>query len=232
MRIGSLFSGIGGLELGLERAGLGYVAWQCEKDDYRRSVLERHWPTVYRYDDVESIPRFPPPVDILCGGFPCQDLSGAHTNGKRRGLEGPKSGLWSQFRELAEGIEPDWVIVENVYPAHDWLPFVRRDLHEIGYSSVPFLLRAEDVGAPHERPRVFLVAHADSQGKPLRAVDAEVAGVRALSECRRDWGSTPPGGFRVDDGVPAGLDRLRALGNAVVPACAEVIGRMIKEFIG
>lgn len=90
MRIGSLFSGIGGLELGLERSGLGTVAWQCEIDPFCRAVLARHWPDAMRYEDVRTVDATAPSVDVICGGFPCQDVSLA---GKRGGLDAPRSGL-------------------------------------------------------------------------------------------------------------------------------------------
>jgi len=227
LKIGSLFSGIGGLELGLEWAGVGRVVWQVECDPFCRKVLAKHWPGVKQYEDVQKVGAELERVDVVCGGFPCQDLSGAHTAGKRRGLDGAKSGLWSEYLRIVESCRPTWIVVENVMPCRDWLPFVRRDLHEIGYSSVPVLLRACDVAAPHERPRCFVLAHADGKGEPLRAEHAKVAGLRALSKPGRHWGAPPPRGFRMDDGVPRGMDRLRCLGNAVVPQCAEVIGRII-----
>ena len=232
MRIGSLFSGIGGLELGLERAGVGHVVWQCEIDPFCRAVLAKNWPhVVSRYTDVRTLSPENDPIlyaDLICGGFPCQDLSDAHTAGGRgAGLDGPKSGLWFELLRVIVNTAPRWIVVENIMPCERWLPRVRGDLHERGYSCVPLLVRASDVGAPHERPRCFAIAHTNGEGQPLRAVDVEVAGVRALSEARRDWGTAPPGGFRVADGVPSGVDRNRALGNAVVAACAEVVGRVI-----
>lgn len=230
--IGSLFSGIGGLELGLERAGLGPVLWQVEINPFSREVLAKHWPNVTRYEDVREVAK-PAAVDLICGGFPCQDLSDAHTrDGRGGGLLGPKSGLWSEFRRIVRNVRPRFVLVENISPSIRWLPEVRRDLYELGYSCMPLLVRASDVGAPHERPRVFAVAYSHLEGEPPCAINAQVAGVRALSEARRNWGAAPPGGFRVDDGVSRAVDRNRALGNAVVPAAAEVAGRMIAMMAG
>lgn len=160
--IGSLFSGIGGLELGLERAGLGRVVWQVERDAFCRHILARHWPEARRFDDVRTVGRHNlAPVDVLCGGFPCQDLSAA---GKGAGLEGARSGLWYEMRRIIDELRPSWVVVENV--AHTWrryVPVVRRALWGLGYASVPVRVRACDVGARHERARVLLVAHADGQ---------------------------------------------------------------------
>lgn len=111
MRIGSLFSGIGGLELGLERAGLGHTVWQAEQDPDCRAWLSDHWPGVPCYHDVRDVGASAPPVDVLCGGFPCQDVSSA---GKRAGLEGERSGLWREFDRAVGTLRPRWVVVENV----------------------------------------------------------------------------------------------------------------------
>ena len=112
MRIGSLFSGIGGLELGLERAGVGRVAWQVEIDPFCRAVLAKHWPDVERFEDVRSVGASNlSPVDVICGGFPCQDVSLA---GLGRGLEGERSGLWFEYLRIVTEMRPRFVVVENV----------------------------------------------------------------------------------------------------------------------
>lgn len=258
MRIGSLFSGIGGLELGLERAGVGHVVWQCEVDPFCRDILAKHWPHVTRFDDVTR-PRDYPHVDLICGGFPCQDVSSA---GARRGLGGEKSSLWWHFADVVRRVRPRFVVVENVASGKRlWLPHVRHQLHLLGYRTRAYGISAADVGAPHLRRRVFVVA--DARGEHLREqsglrgrtrregpalaaragedgaprdadrdresaepVDGQVAGVPSLAGSASPWASPPE--FRgVDDGIPRRLDRLRALGNAVVPQCAEAIGRMI-----
>lgn len=129
---GSLFSGIGGLELGLEWAGVGHTAWQVEMDPFCRSVLAKHWPNVERHVDVRevgaaSLAR----VDLICGGFPCQDVSSA---GARRGLAGKRSGLWFEYRRIVDELRPAWVVVENVTSGKKlWLPQVRADLEQLGY---------------------------------------------------------------------------------------------------
>lgn len=251
LTIGSLFSGIiGGLELGLERAGLGPVLWQCEIDPFCRRVLAKHWPTVTRFEDVTR-PRNYPYVDLICGGFPCQDVSSA---GARRGLGGQKSSLWWHYADVVRQVRPRFVVVENVASGQRlWLPHVRHQLHMLGYRTRAVALAASDVGAPHRRRRVFVVA--DAHG--ALAIDGEVAGApkapadavrrrplqqRRWSEVRTEapdavrrgapgWRDPEPGMVRVVHGVPSRLDALgarrRALGNAVVPQCAEAIGRMI-----
>lgn len=261
LTIGSLFSGIGGLELGLERAGLGPVLWQCEIDPFCRDVLAKHWPNVERFEDVVQRRNYPR-VDLICGGFPCQGNSSA---GKRRGLADPRSGLWFEFRRIVGELRPRFVIVENVTSGKKlWLPTVRENLEALGYRTRAFDLSAFDVGAPHLRRRVFVVADsrgvelreqsgwcggagwedslfaqaaretrgvdgdANGEGQPALAEHEEVAGVRRMASGASAWAAPPE--FRgVDDGVPRRLDRLRALGNAVVPQCAEAIGRVIQE---
>jgi DNA (cytosine-5)-methyltransferase 1 len=289
--IGSLFSGIGGLELGLERAGLGPTVWQCEIDPFCRLVLAKHWPNAERFTDVTTLVR-PPPVDILCGGFPCQDVSSA---GAGAGLSGARSGLWYEYRRIVSEIRPKIVIVENVASGkRRWLPHVRRDLHVLGYRTRAFALSAEEVGAWHLRRRVFVVA-ADPERVQLReqswwsggsdgtgegeagdhgqkrtsadpdgdrqspvSVDAEVGwspeagdavpagreGANGLPASRGRILPTEParwppecGVVPVVYGLPGGLvgrqrrRRIRALGNSVVPQCAEVIGRIVNDLL-
>lgn len=156
--IGSLFSGIGGLELGLEWAGLGRVAWQVEKDAYCRQVLARHWPDAARHEDVRAVGAHNlSRVDVLCGGFPCQDISIA---GKGVGLSGARSGLWSEYARLVRELRPRIVVVENVAAlVVRGLDRVLCDLAACGYDAIWFPLRASDVGAPHLRERLFIVAY-------------------------------------------------------------------------
>lgn len=266
MKIGSLFSGIGGLELGLEAAGLGHTVWQVEQSEFCRSVLARHWPNAKRYEDVRNVGASNlGPVDLICGGFPCQDISSA---GKGAGLAGERSGLWREFARITGELQPAWVIVENVASgAQRWVDAVVRDLGERGYETLPLPLSAADVGAPHLRRRIFLVAHsigqplrveqgwrsgadgqgapepghagetwapadADRHGEPALAVNVEVGGLSALAR-HGGWSGGPPVSpvCGVDDGVPRRVDSLKALGNAVVPQCAEVVGWVIRGLI-
>lgn len=158
MRIGSLFSGIGGLELGLEWSGLGETVWQVEIDPKLRNCLATHWPNARRYSDITTIRGTDlAPVDLICGGFPCQDVSSA---GKRAGLSGARSGLWSEFRRIVEERQPRWVCVENVASgATKWVDAIRSDLERIGYESLSIPIGAADCGAWHERQRVFIAAY-------------------------------------------------------------------------
>ena len=111
MNVGSLFAGIGGFDLGFERAGMR-VAWQVELDPYCRAVLARHFPDAARFEDVCEVgARNLAPVDLICGGFPCQDLSPA---GRGAGIDGARSGLWAEFARIVRELRPRYVVVENV----------------------------------------------------------------------------------------------------------------------
>jgi DNA-cytosine methyltransferase len=192
VRFGSLFSGIGGLDLGLERAGMD-CAWQVEIDDYCRRVLAKHWPDVPKHTDIravdfERVER----VDLVAGGFPCQDLSYA---GKGAGLSGARSGLWSEFKRAIRLVGPRYVLVENVPGLLSrGMGVVCGDLAELGYVGEWESLPAAAFGAPHLRYRVFIVAHANEQrrkavghtdaryGTPLRTQAGEHLGMGRVSD--------------------------------------------------
>lgn len=156
LTIGSLFSGIGGLELGLEQAGLGPVLWQVERDEYCRRVLARHWPTAVRYDDVREIHASTlAPVELVCGGFPCQPVSVA---GKRK-AQADERWLWPEFARLVKGVEPGIVVIENVPGLRTaGLRDVLADLAACGFDAEWTCFGAGDIGAPHLRRRIYIVA--------------------------------------------------------------------------
>lgn len=182
LKIGSLFSGIGGLELGLEAAGVGRTIWQVEQDDFCRQILAKHWPSVDRtFTDVRAASTTNLcPVDILCGGFPCQDVSGA---GKGAGLAGERSGLWFEYHRLVRELQPTAVVVENVASgARRWLPTVRRMLEAIGYRTRAIAVAASDCGAPHLRRRIFVLGLADTHGSAVREQPGRVCGTSRRKE--------------------------------------------------
>lgn len=161
MRFGSLFSGIGGIDLGLERAGMT-CAWQVERDAYCSAVLAKHWPGVRRYEDVRTFPpaltAFPDAddIDLIAGGFPCQDVSQA---GKGEGIDGERSGLWREYARIVRVLRPRFVLVENVSRLTiRGLDRVLGDLAELGFDAEWTRLSAADLGAPHLRQRIFIVA--------------------------------------------------------------------------
>ena len=164
--IGSLFAGIGGFELGLERAiPEAYTLWQVEQNTFCQKVLAKHWPEARIYDDVRNITKNNvEQVDILCGGFPCQDISLA---GKGEGLHGKKSGLWWEMHRIIEELQPKAVIMENVAAINiRGLGTVLGSLSEIGYDAEWCTIRASDFGAPHHRARWFCIAYPHSIRSP------------------------------------------------------------------
>ena len=264
MKVGSLFAGIGGFDLGLERAGFE-IAWQVEIDEWCRRVLAKHWPTVTRYGDIKTIDwGTVEPVDLLCGGFPCQDISLA---GKGAGLAGERSGLWFEYAKAIEALTPRYVIIENVAALRSrGLDQVLGSLAALGFDAEWHCIPASAVGAPHRRDRVWLVAHAKSAGawcnySRLRKRAGGISGRQAAAladasqqqrdrwmrwtcgwerepqEALRDargrgreeaWMSIPESLLgRVAHGIPHRVDRLRGLGNAIVPQIAEWLGRQI-----
>jgi DNA (cytosine-5)-methyltransferase 1 len=259
--VGSLFSGIGGIDLGLERAGMR-VVWQSEVDPFCCRVLARHWPDVPNLGDVTTIDwSGVERPDLVCGGYPCQPFSFA---GSRGGAADPRH-LWPHMARCLRVLRPRWALLENV-PGHLGLGFadVLADLAALGFDAEWDLLPAAAFGAPHLRYRLFVVAHADQGGEPDGPVDAEpwfglvdvadapgarrpgpfdavgggggrplqgrqeVFGGRREPE-RCSWWDVEPDVGRVAHGVPHRVDRLRALGNAVVPQVAEWVGRRIVE---
>jgi len=236
LTIGSLFSGIGGFDLGLERAGMR-VIWQSEIDPYASAVLRKHWPMVPNHGDIRAI-HFPPVerCDVLCGGFPCQDISNA---GERAGIDGCRSGLWAEFGRLVCELRPRYVLVENVAALLGrGLERVLGDLAALGYDAEWSVLSACRMGAPHMRERVFIVAYADSEHGWTWFRDSFARAERALQtddgspRARTGWLArlaNPSALYRNADGVSDRMDRNRAIGNAIVPQVAEVIGRAIVE---
>ena len=162
MKIGSLFSGIGGLDLACEQVFEGQTVWQVEREPYCQKVLSARWPDAQRFDDVTQVSAdVLEPVDVLCGGFPCQDLSIA---GKRAGLDGTRSGLYSQMMRLVSELRPRFVVFENVPALMKYRERVHDDLAARGYGSMWQMGQASDVGAPHRRRRVFVLAIRDASG--------------------------------------------------------------------
>lgn len=244
MNFGSLFSGNGGLDLGLERAGMKCL-WQVEIDPFCRSVLAKHWPHVPKFSDAAKfcreqgncdgcietgqVIRGCGRVDLICGGFPCQDVSNA---GLREGIEGEQSGLWREFARVLRELRPRYAVVENVGAlAVRGLPRVLGDLAEIGFDAEWSMLPAAAFGAVHRRERLFIVAYPSGDGLEGGYTTAAIgqSAVASLDHLH-DWPAlSAPFGLRSTDGVSNFVDRINALGNAVVPNVAEWIGRRIME---
>lgn len=266
---GSLFAGIGGIDLGFERAGM-VCKWQVEINPYAQRVLAKHWPEVRRHDDVRTWPQPDTErVDVIAGGFPCQDISYA---GKGAGLAGERSGLFYEVTRIVREMGPRVVVLENVAALLTrGLGDVLGTLASLGYDAEWHCIPAAAVGAPHIRDRVFILANAigersgprraerkgfersiesvstgasladtkDAIGRANGGIEAARGSQyrqqprRAISGTvsRFDWWETEPAVGRVANGVPARVDRLRGLGNAVVPQVAEYVGRTIMEVL-
>jgi len=289
MRVLDLFSGIGGFSLGLERAGMETVAF-CEIEEYPRKVLAKHWPNIPCYEDVRDVSKQRLDadgigrIDVITGGFPCQDISVA---GKQAGIEGERSGLWGELARIIGDIRPRYAIVENVTALISgdngaWFGTVLRDLAQIGYDCEWHCIPASELGAHHHRDRVWIIAYPansrrqkrenirragpQNQQKQDHDIRCESRGFyktsndgdkvpnsdsqrsqRLLTDRTiQEWsetvghsgqGSESPGRAwaiepavgRVANGVPRRVDRLKGLGNAVVPQIPELIGRAIME---
>lgn len=291
LKVLSLFAGIGGFDLGLERTGGFETVAFCEIDPFCRRVLAKHWPEVKQYGDVRELTadrlRADGIVpDVICGGFPCQDISDA---GAKVGIAGERSGLWAEYARLIGELRPAFVIVENVAALLSrGLGRVLGDLASIGYDAEWHCIPASAVGAPHRRDRLWIVSYPNvsgsqcgahsgvypreasggtRDGKPKRFRGARSPG--ALADTARElldwrgaaraqrrfepsnsgetlvdangeqtqrpsiaWDERNPWHFepdvgRVANGVPRRVDRLKSLGNAVVPQIPELIGRAI-----
>jgi DNA (cytosine-5)-methyltransferase 1 len=261
--VGSLFSGIGGIDLGLERAGMR-VVWQSEIDPFACKVLKKHWPEVVNHGDIKQIDwATVEPVDIICGGYPCQPFS---TAGKRKGTDDPRH-LWPWVRRAISELRPKYAILENVrgHLTMGGLQVIG-ELAEIGYDAEWRVVSAAGVGAPHRRDRIIIVAYPNNTRSRTseRRTDSngsqEIKGRKNIAQfgpggCSKNvaytsserlqrpiwsivegnrtgftngsWWKVEPDVGRVADGIPHRVDRLRGLGNAVVPQVAEYIGRLI-----
>ena len=260
LTFGSLFAGIGGLDLGFERAGM-ICKWQVEIDDYATRVLAKHWPNVRRHDDIRTWPQPDTErVDVICGGFPCQDISYA---GRGAGIEGSRSGLFFEAIRVVCELRPRIVVLENVAALLTrGMDRVLGTLAEIGFDAEWHCIPAAAVGAPHIRDRVFIVAvdtnsafflgnesnnkrqlskpkQREPGGVCCKVPDANSHRFNQGWQCiatagghgveRNAWWEVEPAVGRVADGVSSRVDRLRGLGNAVVPQVAEWIGQRIVE---
>jgi DNA (cytosine-5)-methyltransferase 1 len=224
LRIGSLFSGAGLCDLGFHRAGFVHRFF-CEVDPYCRRVLARHWPGVPIFEDVRDIdPAMLPEVDVLSGGFPCQDVS---CGGRRAGITtNTRSGLWYEFKRIIASTKPRYIVIENVKGLlSKGMEIVLQDLADIGCAAEWQSIPAALFGAPHLRERIFIVAYPDSDGlerepRILPAQDRILGehfqlgrnvawrGVHVDRACRQTsrQAYSGPAICRVDDGHTGGLD--------------------------
>lgn len=224
----SLFSGIGGLDLAAEWAGIQTVG-QCEWADFPTKVLEKHWPDVPRWRDIRTLTGESfyertglHTVDIISGGFPCQPFSVA---GKQSGKEDDRY-LWPEMLRIIRELRPTWAIGENVTGIIRMaLDDVLSDLESEGYATRTFILPAAGVGAMHRRQRTAIVAHSDRIGME-RSSQKQILGKQHISsrkvsepfqDAERRYDTYQSRLCRSLYGIPDGVDRVKALGNGVVP---------------
>lgn len=233
MNVLDLFSGIGGFSLGLERAGMRTVAF-CEINPFGRRVLNARWPGVPVFDDVRTLTakRLAADgiaADVICGGFPCQDISSAASN-RATGLAGERSGLWGELARLIGEVRPQFAIVENspnllAGGRGRWFGRVLGDLAALGYDAEWHCVPAAAVGANHIRDRVWIVAYPQSVGS--RQLRWGERAEKSAAKRNLRWQEPEPRVGRVADAVPDRVDRLEAIGNAVAPIIPELIGEAI-----
>ncbi len=252
LRVLDLFSGIGGFSLGLERTGGFETVAFCEIEDFPRRVLAKHWPNVPCYRDVreltaERLAADGIAVDVITGGFPCQDISAA---GRQRGIgEGTRSGLYAEVLRLASDIRPRFIILENVAnllsgPSEQpgwWFGRILGDLAECGYDAQWANIPASALGAPHRRERIWIAAYPTEIGYAGELFRWDCAprnaewetGTPLLPAYYDGLGDAPDSySLRNGDGFSEGLACLNGAGNAVVPQIPELIGNAILDAIG
>jgi DNA (cytosine-5)-methyltransferase 1 len=236
LKVLDLFSGIGGFSLGLERTGGFETVAFCEIGKFPQRVLAKHWPGIKIYEDVRNVTADQLSADgiecnVITGGFPCQDLS---TAGKQAGIDGERSGLWSQVARIICEIRPQFAVMENVAALLSgdngrWFGRVLRDLAEIGYCAEWHCIPASYVGAPHIRDRVWIISYpnaAENSSGPIK----QIFKINTMpgGNCESPWRTAMPKVSRVGNGLSGGLDaRLGSLGNSVVPQIPEIIGHAI-----
>jgi DNA (cytosine-5)-methyltransferase 1 len=236
MTYGSLFSGIGGIDLGLDRAGFD-CRWQVEYDPFCQQILSKHWPNVPKYPDITTLdPTNLEHVDLIAGGFPCQDISNAsHT---ATGLAGERSGLWWKMLQTIRMVRPKYVLVENVAAIlKRGVDQVLGSLAEAGYDTEWDCLPASQFGAPHIRNRWFALAYTNQidGGKGVGMFKNGSSAVFTGSDRQRTelWIQAPDCPRGMDDGIPGRIyaSRVGALGNAVCPPLANWLGQHILQHV-
>lgn len=233
-----LFSGIGGITLGLSKIPDSPYVTKCfvENDPWCQQILRHHWPDTRIHDDVCTLDTSTlGDIDLIAGGFPCQDISFA---GDGKGLDGDRSGLWREFRRIIGELRPRYVIVENVSALlYRGLGEVLGDLASLRYDAEWHCIPASHLGGSHIRDRVFIISYPNGtglQGKPLVSFPAK-DGKRSykqlarLLESERELAIPTRSGGGIHDGVSRRLDKLRSLGNSVYVPIVTAIGQAILE---
>lgn len=229
LRVLDLFSGVGGISLGLERGGHETVAF-CEIDPYAQAVLHKNWPGVPIHDDITTL-GFSEPVDLVAAGFPCQDISSA---GLRAGLAGERSGLFWHILRAVRMVGQPRLLLENVAALLGrGMGTVLGSLAEIGYDAEWHCIPASAVGAPHNRDRVWIVADPQrdeqSRQEPCVGPFGRMGRVGQSMAWDGGWEAALASFRGMDDGLPRSVHRTDCLRNAVVPQIPETIGKMMAD---
>ena len=249
-RVLDLFSGIGGFSLGLERTnGFETIAF-CEIEPFCQKVLKKHWPNVPIFEDIKELNNnieqldYLRPIDVICGGFPCQDLSYA---GKGGGIHAERSGLWWEMVKTIGLLRPKYVIIENVAAIlgrgfSDVLISLAKERYNVEWE----IIRAQDFGLLHERERLFAIAYLMRERSNTFIFQERIDN----EKFREKWNDSNVSSIYIEDfkraypiyreflregnGVSTRLDetkrRVKALGNSIVPQCTEFIGNLILEY--
>lgn len=249
LKVLDLFSGIGGFSLGLERTGGFETVAFCEIEEFPRKVLAKHWPGVPIYNDVKTLTkdvldRDGIAVDIITGGFPCQDIS---ASGSQGGISAGRSGLWSELVRLIGELRPNYAIIENVTAllagdAGNWFSTVLSDLAAVGYDAEWHCIEAANLGFPHGRDRVWILAYPNGKRWDSLVKSEQIrSAVIDIKSTQSGWADTfkllphvdrlfANEGSRIernDDGISYGVEQLKGYGNAVVSQIPEMIGHAI-----
>jgi DNA (cytosine-5)-methyltransferase 1 len=250
MTHGSLFSGIGGFDLAAQWMGWENV-FQVEWDGFCQKVLAKNFPNVTRYGDIREFDgrKYKGSIDVISGGFPCQDTSNAKTwtskgENLEEGIDGKRTGLWWYYLKIIEVFKPNWVTGENVDAIrYKGLNFILQSLAEIGYDAEWKIISASKFGAPHKRERCWIVAYPNSIRRNEESLifgkkfdeTIQKASQWELSRtiCSNNGKKTLPNSLGIYDGIPRELydaERIKALGNAIVPQVAFQIFKAIEQY--
>jgi DNA (cytosine-5)-methyltransferase 1 len=234
LTLGSLFAGIGGFELGAKMSNIDTL-WNCEIEEFNRLKLKNNFTNTKQYGDIKELIK-PEYVDIISGGFPCQDISIANTNAT--GIKGKRSGLWSEMYRVIREVRPNYVIIENspmlLVRGFEQVLF---DLSEIGYDAEWQCLSAKTFGFCHKRERLYCIAYPNSIGRVKKNVQTSIFNQKICKASGRElsraisWEVSNKDNSEIcrnDDGIPFVVDRIKAMGNAVIPHIAHYLFECIK----
>lgn len=243
MKHGSLFSGIGGFDLAAQ-----WMGWEntfhCEIEDYQRKILKKHFPNAKTYSDIRKFDAtiYKGNIDIITGGFPCQDISTSQTQKKiTKGIRGERSGLWSEYKRIIKETNCRYIVAENTYNLlNSGLEQILFDLAELGYNAEWSDFSAKWFGYPHERRRVYIVAYSQCQRwevgllnkvkeKAIKLYNKAPNQTYVCSKIKEFERSGNSDDIRINNGLPFASHRIKSLGNAIIPQIAFEIFKAIEQ---